>query len=243
MSNWKRWLFAADVHGSEQDPGANRAFWKFVETYKPQIRVMGGDLWDFAALRAKADEEERRISMKADFEAGLEWLLRYRPQHFLRGNHDERLWRLAARNRGPLSDYATTLIGCVDGELRKMKTTMLPYDKRHGIVRIGNLKCLHGYATGIGAARRTATVYGACVFGHGHSPQIASIEGLEDRVGRQSGCLCKLDLEYAQHQLGALLWRHGWVYGIVNEKTGNYRALSAESIDGDWMVSTNFEGL
>ena len=69
MSNWKKFVFCSDVHGSEQDVKANKALFTFLGDYRPDIRVMGGDLFDFAALRKKASEEERRISIKEDFEA------------------------------------------------------------------------------------------------------------------------------------------------------------------------------
>lgn len=241
MSNWKKWIFASDVHGSEQDVKANKAFFNFVKDYKPEIKIMGGDLFDFAALRKKASEEERRTSIKGDFEAGREWLLRYQPQHFLLGNHDIRLFKLAEESRGPLSDYAKTLVQWVEEDCRKLKCPLYPYDKRYGIVRIGNLKCLHGFATGIGAARKMAQVYGACVFGHGHACQFSSIEGLEDRTGRMAGCLCRLDLPYVEASLGSLMWRHGWVFGVVNEKSGNYQAWQAEEIEGKWTLPTGFK--
>lgn len=243
MSNWKPFVFASDVHGDEQDPESNRAFWQFLDMWKPKIRVMGGDLWDFRALRSKADEDERRTSIRLDFEAGREWLLRFAPQHFLRGNHDERLWRLRDKGKGPLSDYAAQLIATVDADTTKLKCHQYPYDKKHGIAHIGNLKCLHGYATGVGAARRHAQIYGSCVFGHGHGIQHASIEGVEDRVGRMAGCLCKLDLEYASTSLGAMLWRNGWIYGVINDKTGNYHSAQAECIDGVWLLPSEFKEL
>lgn len=237
MSNWKPFVFASDIHGDEQDAGANRAFWRFMDLWKPKIRVLGGDLFDFRALRTKADEDEKRESMRKDFEAGREWLLRFAPQHFLHGNHDERLWYLREKAKGPLSDYAADRIALIDADCTKLKCRQYPYDKKHGIAHIGNLKCLHGYATGIGAARKHVQVYGSCVFGHGHSIQHASIEGVEDRVGRMAGCLCNLDLQYASTKIGALLWRHGWVYGAINERTGNYQAFQAECIEGKYLLA------
>ena len=235
MSNWKRFLFASDVHGSEQDVKANKALFTFLGDYRPDIRVMGGDLFDFAALRKKASEEERRISIKEDFEAGREWFGQFKPGHMLEGNHDKRLRLLAEENRGPISDYGKVLQGTFLEDCRKLKCAWYPYDKRHGIARIGNLKCLHGYAHGIGAARKMAQIYGACIFGHGHAVQFSSIEGLEDRTARMAGCLCKLDLPYVEASLGSLMWRHGWIFGVVHDKTGNYMCWQAEEIEGKFI--------
>lgn len=243
MSNWKKFIFASDVHGSEQDPAANKALFKFMEEYKPDIRIMGGDLFDFAALRSKASEEERRKTIREDFEAGRDWLYKFQPNHFLLGNHDIRLWKLAETERGPISDYSKTLVETIVDDCNKFRCPIYPYDKRHGIVEIGHLKCLHGFTTGVYAARQTALVYGACIFGHGHGIQMASIAGLEDRTGRMAGCLCKLDMEYAEASMGALMWRHGWVYGVVNEKTGTYEAFQAQEINGKFMVLTGVKEL
>lgn len=232
MSNWKKFVFASDVHGSEQDPHANKALFKFLTDFKPDIRVMGGDLFDFAALRKKASEEERRISIREDFDAGMEWFDQFKATQFLEGNHDKRLRLLAEENRGPISDYGKVLHNTFMERCRKLKCETKLYDKRHGYVRIGNLKCLHGYAAGVGAARKMAQVYGACVFGHGHSIQQASVENLEDHTARMAGCLCKLDLPYVEASLGALMWRHGWAFGVISNKTGNYQMWQAEEIEG-----------
>lgn len=237
MSNWKPWIFCSDVHGDQLDLKANKALFKFIDEFKPVIRVAGGDIWDMAALRKKASEEEKRCSIRIDYEMGREWFLRFKPNHFLLGNHDKRLFDLAEAGKGPISDYAAVLTNEIRGDCTKLKCPIYPWHKRDGIARIGNLKCLHGFATGIGAARRMAQVYGACVFGHGHSPMFASIEGLEARTGRMSGCLSKLDLEYVDASLGSLNWRHGWLYGVVNEKTGDYHCWSAEEIEGKFVVT------
>ncbi len=243
MSNWKKFVFGSDPHGNAQDIPANKAFFSFIKDYKPDIRIGGGDTWNFDALRKKASEEEKRISIREDFEAGLDWILKFQPNHLLLGNHCKRLWDLAELNKGPISDYAKTLVEVVEAECKKLKCPIYPYDKRHGIVRIGNLKCLHGYAHGIGASRKMAQIYGACLFGHGHAVQFASIEGLEDRTGRMAGCLCKLDLPYVETSLGSLMWRHGWIFGVVNEKTGNYQAWQAEEIEGKWLLPTGLKEL
>lgn len=243
MSSWKKFIYASDVHGDEQDPHANKALFKFMGDYKPEIRIMGGDLWDLRALRSKASEEERRVGIRKDYQMGREWLLQFEPNHFLKGNHDERLWKLRDEDKGPISDYAGTLIEEIERDCQKFRCPIYPYDKRHGIVEIGHLKCLHGFATGVYAARQMALVYGSCIFGHGHGIQMASIAGLEDRTARMAGCLCKLDMEYVETSMGSLMWRHGWVYGVVDEKTGNYEAIQAQEISNKFVVLTGLKEL
>lgn len=237
--SFTKFIFSSDVHGDQQDPVANDALFRFMEAWKPKLRVFGGDLWDFRPLRRKATEDERRESMAKDYEAGLEWLKRFKPHVFLRGNHDERLWDLAARNKGVESDYAMKGVIEIITLTQKMKCEMLPYHNRDGVYRIGHLKMLHGFSSGINAARATALVYGSCLFGHVHTIDEHSIPGLERRVARSVGCLCRLAMDYNVRTPSALRHSHGFAYGIINEKTGAYNVFQAEEIDGKWMLPTD----
>src|SRR4051812_13391481 len=204
MSNFKKFMVGFDIHGDMQDPEANEAFFKFVDLWRPEIRVCGGDLWDFRPLRSKASEEEKRESLLTDFTAGMEWLERFEATDFVRGNHDERLWDLMMTGNGVASDFARTNVVEVEKLIQALGCNMLPYDRRHGVLRIGHLKVIHGFTTGPNAARRSAQCYGSVLMGHGHAIQQSSIEGLENRVGRMCGCLCNLDMDYARAQLGSL---------------------------------------
>lgn len=238
-----RFIFASDVHGDMQEPAANEALFKFVEIWKPKLRIFGGDLWDFRAIRKGASEDERRESMAADYEAGLRWLKKFKPNYFLRGNHDERLWELAAKRNGPCSDYAFSGVVEITNLLDKMRCQMLPYHHRDGVLRIGHLKMLHGFYAGINAARQTALVYGSALFGHVHTIDEHSIPGLERRVARSVGCLCRLTMDYNARTPSALRHSHGFAYGIVNEKTGSYNVWQAEEIDGKWTLPTGMKEL
>lgn len=233
---WKKFVAGFDVHGDQQDSKANEAFFKFVKHWRPEIRVCGGDVWDFRPLRGKANEDERRESMSADYIAGVRWLQQFKPTHYLRGNHCERLWELAAAGRGPVSDYALSGVVEITELAKKMRCQMLPYNKRTGVLRLGHLKIVHGYACGVYASRTHALAYGSVLFGHTHSIDEHAIAGLERRVARNCGCLCRLDMDYNARQLGTLKQAHGWAYGVLNEKTGSYHAWQAEEIDGRWIL-------
>ncbi len=240
---WERFVAGFDPHGSLQDPIANKAFFKFCKDWKPTIRVCGGDLWDMTALRRGASEEERATSLQADFEAGRDWLVELQATHFLRGNHDERLWDLREHHSGVMRDYANKAIDEVNKLTKSLGCTMLPYDRRDGVLKIGKLKLIHGFAAGVNAARRSAQCYGSVLMGHAHSIQHSSIEGLDNRVGRVCGCLCKLDLPYARANMGSLVWRHGWAYGVVESRTGDYHVYQAEEVNGKFIVSTGVKEL
>ncbi len=233
---WRRFAVGFDPHGINQDKPTNEAFFKFLAQWKPHYRIAGGDIWDFKQLRKKSDAYERRDSMAQDVAEGQEWLTRLRPTHFLRGNHDERLWDFAEQQEGIVADYAKLGIKRIETLVSKLRCRMYPYNKRDGVMHLGSLKIIHGYLTGVTAARRTAQIYGSVVMGHGHGIQAQTIEGIETRAGFMAGCLCKLELGYNRAQAGTLNWEHGWGLGVTNEKTGSFQYWQARRIDGVWIV-------
>lgn len=240
---WERFIAGFDVHGDQQDKRAVEPFFEFVSIWKPKLKIFGGDLWDFRPLRRKASDDEKRESMRKDFEAGMQFLKRYQPQFFIRGNHDERLWELAERDDGVRSDYAISGITEIHAELAKMKCKMLPYHKRLGVLRIGHLKVLHGFYCGVFSARQHALTYGSCLFGHVHDITEHSIPGLERRVARCCGCLCDLDMDYAARSPNTLRQAHGWAYGVINSKTGDYHVWQSERINGRFVIPTDITEL
>lgn len=241
MSNWKKFIFGSDIHGDMADKKSNEVFFSFAKSFEPDIRVCGGDVWDFRAIRKGAGEEERRESMSKDYVAGYNWLKRFQPHYFIRGNHDERLWELADSDNGILSDYASSGVLEIDALMKQMKCRMLPYHKRDGVLRLENssLKLLHGFHCGVFAARQTALVYGSALFGHTHVIDEHSIGGLERRVARNVGCLCALDMDYNGRNPNTLRQAHGFAYGVVNSRTGKFHVWQAEEIDGNWIIPSD----
>jgi predicted phosphodiesterase len=238
-NNWDRWAIFSDNHGDCQDPKAIRAATKFLDLWKPTIRIHAGDNWDFRPLRRKASEEEKRELMRADFDAGMKFFKVFKPTHFLRGNHDERLWDLAKENKGIMSEYARSLIAEAKNTLDKFGSKMLPYEKRKGVLKLGKLRVIHGYCHGVTAARRSAQAYGSVFMGHAHSIQSSSIEGLDNRVGHIIGCLCLLDMDYSRATMASLVHRHGFRFGVIHRKSGIYQSWQAESINGTWIIPTD----
>lgn len=231
----QRFIFASDLHGDQQDKAAVKALLKATESFKPHLRIFGGDLIDARPLRKGAGPEERAESMCDDWRAGLKFISEWKPTHLLMGNHDQRLWDLAEADKGIETDYAWKGIQELETRLEKTKTEWLPYHKR-SVFQFGHMKCLHGYYHGMAAARQHALTYGACLFGHTHTIDEYSIPGLERRVARGAGCLCKLDMKYNSRTPSSLRHAHGFVLGVVNEKTGNYWTMQSEEVDGKWVI-------
>lgn len=239
---FQKFIAGFDVHGDNADKAACDVFFRFVADWKPSIRVMGGDLWDFRPLRKKASDDEKRESMAADYRAGIKFLTQFKPTHFLLGNHDARLWELAEADNGVRSDYARDGIAEITKLTEQMDCALYPYHKRDGVCRLGShLKIIHGFHSGVFAARQTALVYGSCLFGHVHTIDEHSIPGLERRVARACGCLCKLDMEYSARTPSTLRQAHGFAYGVIDTRSGAYHSWIAESINGAWLIPSDIE--
>lgn len=240
---WTRWIAGFDPHGVYQDEDANRAFFKFLKLWKPGIRIAGGDICDFKQLRKKADAHEKRESMAVDLQAGKEWMEKLRPTHFLRGNHDERLWDLAKQSEGIVADYAKLIVNDLEELITKMRCRMYPYSTREGIMRLGSLKVFHGFRVGVNAARMSAKTFGSCMFGHVHQFQCATIESDEQKTGFAIPCLAQLNMDYNRHQEGALSHEHGWSYGVVDLDSGFFQVWVARRFGGQWLLPTGLETL
>jgi len=242
LSDWLRFQAGFDVHGDKQDAKACKVFFDFAKDWKPDIRVMGGDLFDFRPLRRKAGEEERRESMRADFEAGVQWLKEFKPNHYLRGNHCERLWELAAADKGVESDYAFQGVHEIETLTERLKCKVYPYHKKRGVARLGTtLSIIHGFASGVNCARETARQYsaGTVLFGHVHVIDSHSTASIDRRVAHCCGCLCDLDMPYATRSPGTLRQAHGFSYGVVHKKTGKHHVWLAEGQSGKWVIPSD----
>lgn len=236
----KRFIAIFDPHGDKQHQPTMRVVREFMRVWKPQIKVHGGDGFDFRWLRKGAQDGELREDIQQDFDAGLELLSWYKPTHFLRGNHDERLWDclLPHRDDAKMRNLAERMIGDIERALPDA-CQMLPYDKRLGVLQLGHLRMVHGYHSGITAAKQAATVYGAVLMGHIHAVDQYAVPSLEYVVGRACGCCCELDLGYNRAQANTLRQSHGFAYGLLHSD-GTYHVWQAESVNGRWVIPTEF---
>lgn len=241
----RKFVIAPDIHGCEQDPNAVDAFNRFVSDFNPDVRIIAGDLWDFAAIRNGASPDERAQSMAEDYEMGAAFAKRFfrsgKDNHFLLGNHDVRVWDTAnSLTDGPKRDLALRMAQDIRKLMGGLKARIYPYDARHGVLRLGHLTVIHGYHTGVNACAAHARIYGNVVFGHIHSIESFQTPGLEQKEARSIGCLCKLDLDYASRKTGKLKWAHGWAYGLLHDD-GTYTIHQARDIGGKFYASTNFK--
>lgn len=237
----RRFVVVGDSHGDMVDPVTQAALFAFIKDYRPEIRVHLGDAWDFRNLRKGASDDEKAASMQEDWEMGSEFLRKFfeggKENHFLRGNHDERLYNLQASATGVLRDYANEGVGKLEGTIQKSRARMLPYDSRLGVLEIGHLKAVHGYHAGVGACRQHAMIYGNVVVGHTHSIESAAVSSLEPAEARMIGCCCQIDLPYANKNTAKLRHANGFVYGLIFSD-GTYQIFQTRKLNNKFYAAS-----
>lgn len=234
-----RWMAIADTHGDQLDREAWSVQQHFAASWKPDLRLHLGDVFDFRWLRRGASDAEKAEDVAADIEVGLEVLETWKPHVVLWGNHDARLWRALEESHsdGALRRSLRMIIEQIDAAC--VGVTCIPYNKRDGVYQVGNTLALHGYASGVNAPRKMASVYGSCLFGHLHRVAAADDESHAGRrVAYSVGCACKLEMPYNAAQIGTLKQAHGFAYGIV--KDGFTHVYNACKVGGTWYLPTEF---
>jgi len=234
----EKFIICGDSHGDNISVDASKAFIDFLKTWKPKHKIHCGDVFDARPLRRGCSEEEKREVISKDIAAGFEFLDLYRPNFITWGNHDSRIFDLANNGFGMMGEYGKELVLSIDKRIEKYKCKTFEYHKRRGVLQIGKLRVIHGYCCGSQAARESARTYGSVIMGHVHQIQSCSIPGLDNRVGRAIGALCRLDMDYNKSIMSSLGQAHGFGYGVIDSKTGEYQFWQAESINGRWFLPT-----
>ncbi len=243
----KKFVVASDSHGDQVDPETERALNSFLKDFKPEIRIHAGDCFDFRNFRKGASDDEKAHSLSDDWEAGSQFMRNFfdggKQNVYLRGNHCERLWHLESSATGVLRDYARDGIKQFESLVKRSKATMLPYDARLGVFRLGHMKVVHGYFAGLGSARRHAITYGNCLFGHTHATDSAPVENADGPAeARGIGCCCKIDMSYNQHRPGKLRHNNAWCYGFLFDD-GTYQLFQAKKLNGRFYAATAIQEL
>lgn len=234
----QRFIAAFDFHGDNHDPDSYAAFKKFTAYFKPDIRINGGDTFDFRPFRSKAGDQERRESVREDMKWGIDFLSWFRPHVTLWGNHDKRIFDATRSDDGKVSDLARECVSkiesVVDGKTYE-------YDKRTGWHQVGDLKVLHGYAHGKSVGQVTVAAYGKSLMGHVHSLSITPAANLAGDVCYTSGGLCKIDLPYNAATVATLRQANGFAYGFVRH--GVTQVFLASKMGDEWIMPTEFKSL
>lgn len=235
----KSFIFASDLHGDRQDHDAVEGLLKFTEEFQPDVKIFGGDLFDFSPLMRNADAADKRDSMEADVEAGMQFLKTWQPNYFLLGNHDDRLWQTAQKHSiGIVRDTARMGIKDIEQTCRAYKCKMLPYDVDKGVLQLGKIAFVHGYFHGaVSATKQHAMTFapegGCCIHGHIHSIQTFSAPRRGGASAISAGCLTQTSMEWNRAKVNRLAHEAGWCFGYYSNKS--WAAWLVRRFDGEWL--------
>jgi hypothetical protein len=247
MSRLTKFIFASDSHGDMADTEALSALYEFTKDFKPDIRVAGGDHYDFRSLRkGVGTDKEASESLDSDLDAGKEFFARWRPTVYLWGNHEHRLDAMQGHGQAIVRDYCTGIKDHINAHARKCGAkVVLPYHADKGVYRLGPVAMIHGYAHGTQATVVQGLHYapygGALI--HGHTHNLASIALTKHGGGNafSAGCLCRKDeMEYASHRLASARWGSGFVAGFVTAG-GDYKAWLIHKMGDQWIWQTELK--
>ena len=236
----KKFIFASDLHGDVQDHNTVEVLLKYTEIYNPDVRVFGGDLFDFRNIRRGAGPAEKQDSMAADVECGMEFLSKFRPHVLLLGNHDKRLWDTAEyHTHGIVQDAAQRGVRDIMRRCKDIKCKVIPYNASTGYYDLGRVRFIHGYHCGIFATKKHAEIYspssGIVLHGHTHAIQYHSIPKLKGGAGMGVGCLAQTDMDYNKHMSGRIMHENGFAYGYVDGR--EWQVFQARGGKQSWKMA------
>lgn len=240
MSKITKFVAFGDNHGDIVCPKTQAALLEFIKDFAPQERIHLGDGFDARAWRKGADAKDREDNMRKDRAMGLDFIQRTKPTAYLAGNHCDRIFQMAERH-GPESTVALDLSNDLKDMLRRVGCRKLvPYDRREGIHRLGNVAFIHGFRSGKDAVRQEARTYcrpkGCLIMGHLHRMERINIEIEGGGVGISAGCIGDINkMDYAKTHAAILTWANGWVYGFV--QGGEWKVWEAHRINGRFVYT------
>lgn len=236
--SWKKFVVCGDSHGSLVCERSKKKFLDFVDDWKPHHRIHLGDLWDFSPLRKGASQEEKADGIADDYVAGIEFLDEYKPHFLTLGNHDDRIWMHSTHCAdGILRERCSQLAEASENEFKKRKIQWVPYHvSRYLKMPEGGPKLIHGFRATMYPAKAHFENWGASICGHVHKPDTYIARHIEGQASYSVGCLANIDLmTYADRTPAKLAWRRGWLYGMINAKTGAWNAWHVIEEGGQWI--------
>lgn len=235
---FKKFIVAADNHGSLIHRESLRILLKFKADWKPHYTIHLGDNWDFAPLRGGASPDEKAGGLSEDFKAGIAFLDDFKPNYLTLGNHDDRIFQMAqTTTNGVLREHCQGLAESAERQFIKRKIKWIPY-KVGNYLRLpeGGPKFIHGFHSGVNPAKMHFERYGPCVHGHVHTPNQYTGRHIDQGEAFSIGCIGDIEqMEYADRYTAKLGWRQGFAYGIINTKTGDTKIWQVTKEGETWI--------
>lgn len=217
-----------DNHGHLACPDTLDAIMEGVRRYKPKWRVHLGDNWDMTCLRKGVDRDSKEAidNLEEDLDAGISWIRRYQPTHFLFGNHEWRAFELSqSTDSMSKAKKAMNVIDKMKRELRAVGCKIIkPYDVRYGKVTIENVDFIHGFSHGRNALLQDWGTYGTpghgFAMGHLHREEQLNYQHINGGAAFLCGCAMDIDqASYALRRSATLRWQNGFLRFVTNGKT------------------------
>jgi hypothetical protein len=236
--SYKKFLVAADNHGSLVSEEAKKKILDFAKSWKPNYKIHLGDLWDFSPLRRGCSPEEKADGISEDYQMGLEFLDAFKPDYLTLGNHDDRIWMNSTKCAdGMLREHCAKLAQASEDEFRKRKIKWVPYHiSKYLVLPEGGPKFIHGFKSSIHAAKAHYDGWGSVIHGHVHAPATYYARHIDGGMAFSVGCLADIEqMTYADRYQAKHGWRQGFLFGLINTKTGSWQAWHATNEDGIWV--------
>jgi hypothetical protein len=236
--SWKKFVVCGDSHGSLVCEKSKKKFLDFVDDWKPHHRIHLGDLWDFSPLRKGASQEEKADGIADDYVAGIEFLDEYKPHFLTLGNHDDRIWMHSTHCAdGIMRERCSQLAEASENEFKKRKIQWVPYHvTRYLQMPEGGPKLIHGFRATMYPAKAHFENWGPSICGHVHKPDTYVARHIDGQASYSVGCLADISkMSYADRTPAKLAWRKGWLYGMINAKTGQWNAWHVIEEGGQWI--------
>lgn len=237
MEKFERVVFIPDIHAPYIHADAFHTAMAFLRAFDPDVVFVLGDVIDFYQLSRFSKSPTRLTELQYDIDQAvwaLKWIRKSAPKakiYFLKGNHEERLnkflWTKAAEliSLRDLTVPHLLELNQPDINMEYVETGSMMY--RGILVKHGNVVRARSGYTATGELEK-AWISG--VSGHTHRlSQIYKTNFAGMFTWLESGCLCKLDPEYAEGQITD--WQHGLSYGHFSVNKVSFEMHTLPIID------------
>lgn len=228
------WFFATDFHGNLHEPEVVRACLAHRWSREWDVVIMGGDLYDFKALREGAGHHEKSDGFIDDVTDGRWFMRQLRPDIWLEGNHDDRIRVEAEKNaKGLIKEYCQEAIKWIEQDCRELGIRNIPYRALNGAYWVESTAFVHGYGCSLAALKKEVAYWGArmLVMGHVHRNESVCEFG---RYGEFVGGLMQIEMDYNYRQQNIRNHCNSWACGVSGADTATISKASL--VDGEWYM-------
>lgn len=244
VRRWRRWMATGCLHSTHACAEYQRNVRAFRKAFAPHDYTELGDLLETTALRAGArGSKDEAEPLEPDVNKALSWLQEMRPNRWMLGNHDDRVYSLIAHPSAIVAELARRLVADMEASAARIKCKIYPYDIERGWARVGDMHMGHGYMYNINALRdHVEMVGGKVVMAHLHHPHIFRGRGIGSPWGVCVGLGADpRTMAYARRRRQTLSWAHGIAYGEFcdDDSTVNlleWRCGHGEREEPRWLI-------